>query len=159
MQAEQLLVAPSQAGLRLTRLDLVNHKDVPIDCIASYPTYWIYKRNGHENINCPRSCFTSSPNLPGVSFTVRSKHASHCFARSIVNLLLHDFLADSVGQNLEKRVLYWFCQSYDGLLSCWIDNSEWELCLLKRALGALYIPKIGDKIDGRRSRLSGNGNR
>ena len=39
MQAEQLLVAPSQAGLRLTRLDLVNHKDVPIDCIASYPTY------------------------------------------------------------------------------------------------------------------------
>ena len=63
MQAEQLLVAPSQAGLRLTRLDLVNHEDVPIDCIASYPTCWIYKRNGHENINCPRSCFTSSPNL------------------------------------------------------------------------------------------------
>ena len=27
---------------------------------------------------------------------------------------------------------------------------------MKRALGALYIPKIGGKIDRRRSRLSGN---
>jgi hypothetical protein len=39
---------------------------------------------------------------------------------------------------------------------CWTDISEWELCLLRRALGALYIPKIGGKIDKRRSRPSGN---